>query len=82
MTAARRLAAILVGGYKLGLGAIERPAPSRLRAELRSTGIISAGLEVIDAFRRFEDVGAGVEGDQQARDGSFGDLRRKAFSLE
>ncbi len=34
MTAARRLAAILVGGYKLGLGAIERPAPSRLRAEL------------------------------------------------
>ena len=45
-----------------------------IRAGLRSTGIISAGLEVIYAFRRFEDIGAGVEGDQQARDGSFGDF--------
>src|SRR5208282_4633520 len=48
---------------------------------LRSTGIISAGLEVIDAFRRFEDVGAGVEGDQQAGDGSFGDFAQEGLQL-
>jgi hypothetical protein len=49
---------------------------------LRSTGIISAGREVIGAFRGFEGIGTGVEGAQQARDGSFRILRREAFSLE
>ena len=44
---------------------------------LRSTGIISAGLEVIYAFRRFEDIGTGVEGDQQARAVRSAILRRK-----
>ena len=48
---------------------------------LRSTGIMSAGPEVIDAFRRFEDIGAGVEGDQQAGDGSFGDFAQEGLQL-
>ena len=51
------------------------------RAGLRSTGIISAGLEVIYAFHGFEDIGAGVEGDQQAVDGPLGGFSQQGFEL-
>ena len=48
----------------------------------RSTCIVSAGVEVIFAFGGFEDVGAGFERAHQAGDGSLGDFRKYAFSLE
>jgi hypothetical protein len=33
-------------------------------------------------LRGFEVIGAGVEGDQQARDGSFGDFAQEGLQLE
>jgi hypothetical protein len=43
--------------------------------------IIAAGSEVICAFGRFEDIGAGFERRHQAEDGSLGDLARIGLQL-
>src|SRR5208283_4388626 len=52
-------------------------APSRLR----SSCIIAAGGEVICAFGRFEEVGAGFERPHQAGDGSLGELAQMGLQL-
>ena len=52
---------------ELGLEAVLRGRPATRRWD--------------DAFRRFEDIGAGVERDQQARDGSFGDFAQEGLQL-
>src|SRR5271165_2868710 len=58
------------------------PAVQICRASsLRSSCIIAAGGEVICAFGRFEDVGAGFERPHQAGDGSLGDLAQIGLQL-
>src|SRR5208282_250864 len=58
------------------------PGVARLaRSGLRSTCIISAGLEVIGAFGWFEYGRAGIEGGEQAGHGSFGYLSQEGLEL-
>ena len=62
---------------------VEGEQKSRIwaRAGLRSIGIVSASLEIIYAFGGFEDIGADVEGAQQACDGAFGDFVQERLQL-
>src|SRR5208282_4778665 len=48
---------------------------------LRSSFIMSAGLEVISAFSWFEYGRAGIEGGEQAGHGSFGDFSQEGLQL-
>src|SRR5208337_1861267 len=67
---------------------VSRAAPDRRRRErrgcpsgLRSTCVISAGLEVISAFGWLEYGRAGIEGGEHAGQGSFGDFSQEGLQL-
>src|SRR5271166_623496 len=60
---------------------IQSQREQRLESGLRSTCIISAGLEVIGAFGWFEYDRAGIEGGEQAGHGSFGYFSQEGLEL-
>ena len=50
-------------------------------SRIRSTCIVSTGIEVIFTFGGFEDVGADFERTHQAGDGSLGDFAQMSFQF-